>query len=365
MVDTKRTASSSTATVKRPRLGKFAKSNNAAQAARRLAGKTLKTRPRKYPRKANTSLFNVAPMSLRQHFSVPANLNRPLNVPGCIGNFVCLDAHSFAQVKTSSTYGTYLVQQWTESACKHFVIQYDDAYATTPELAMILQPVTLPQFTTEAPDKVRAMRMTTGIRNVGPADKVEGMVRVANISNPIDWIAGLGISEHRRGPFAKAELIQTLEMMTSATPDSRTFTGQELRKGHFWSSHPLFIDGLQRYKNYSGPPSLPTDHNPASDTAESKADRAAFSTHCVQLLAAGAGQAPLSTIIYYFPPTAAPQNYDIALWAQDAAVYSANSLGSLLAKAPSTAAAAWTQHTNKLKGTGSQGHTADPWSGIG
>ena len=96
--------------------------------------------------------------------------------------------------------------------------------------------------------------------------------------------------------------------------------------------------------------------DPMSATAEDKISRQAYNTHITQLLAAGADVAPLSTVVFYFPPTATAQNYDIAMWAQDAAVYSANSLGTLLAKAPSQAAAAWTQHTNKMKGTAAQGH---------
>lgn len=267
----------------------------------------------KKTRKRNTKKMQGGKTTPDPHKLLQAhsNLGKPLPVPGVIGNFLCLDMSRKDTIPGvglptdgSEAKSMIVVLCWTPSSVKGFYTRSTDYY---------VWPLMMPQFETDVPQNVRPMRNSCRVRNITRADAVEGVVRVLNSTESLDF---KGMFDPAPGiPVMNVNFYQRLATMCNTDAKSKSYSAHELTTTHDFVCGPSHLEGMQRW------------------TAGINVDPATldyFTKFQEALTAAEHHGEALSTVIFHFPATSQAQLYDFGFYAQDAATYPANSLGSVL-----------------------------------
>jgi len=229
--------------------------------------------------------------------------SRALQVPDVVGSFVTLPTVSRSELSTSTSGAVkYLIVQWTPSHRRGIVVEQSGSnwsYASEFNLSHLLD---------ANPTSIRPLAMTVKIRNSSQADTLQGVIRVLQMSEPLEWEFNTGLTGIVSNAFK-----EELDGMLNGHPSVKTYTGASFASGKKFIMHPTTMVEYKSYKQF---------------------DNSSGFNNLATLLAESGLANPMSITIFQFPSTTVQQKYDLSIHAIDAGRFPSNVLYSNLAEQP-------------------------------
>lgn len=224
-------------------------------------------------------------------------------VPGSLSHFVPLNTTAHHTFKTSETYETYLIFEWSRSARRALFVRGDNGHLLEP---LVLDIGQLNGFNDAL--NIRPMRMSVKLTNVTANQNISGFCRVLSLPEPLQYTIA-------NTPWRISDGWSSIKDIVDAHPKTSTVGGDVLRRGRMWSLPPATQQGYTEFHTFEPSPNLnwySTNHGTAM----------AMNWMVVEF--------PIA------PSEATQQSIRIDLYAQDAFHVKANTVLSGMARAPAS-----------------------------
>jgi len=249
------------------------------------------------------------PHSLQSHSMFDAgraSATDTLHVPMSFGNYLPLQAITRESITTNSPIGskTFVIVQFTATNCSLFKID-----GTTG----VITQVGSSQLANSSPNQVRILRQSLQIVNTSVFTNACGTVRCVSIPEPINWQYTTTTA-----PTVSAGTLTTIQNIVATNPATKTYSASELLQSHTWVIPP---SSFQSYIEYF-------DFQILSAAGVQTANALSFN-YPPQTNSSGVFGPPpacMNTLVVEFNQTASTNTYDLTLYQELAAKFSADTI---------------------------------------
>ena len=248
------------------------------------------------------------PLEAHAHFDAGrASSTDTLHVPMSFGNYLPLQAITRSTISSglSGVVGKqFLVIQFTPTNCSLFQVDGTSGVVTQTGST---------QLANSVPNQVRILRQSLQIVNTTVFTQCTGSVRAVSIPEPINWQWSSTTL-----PAVTAGVLNTLQNIVDTNPATKTYAAAELLKSHTWVIPPSSFQSYIEYFDYQ------TLSAGGIQTCNALSFNYPPQTSAGTVF--GPPSACMNTLVVEFNPSTTSNNYDLTLYQEIAAKFSADTI---------------------------------------